>query len=40
MYWTKKIDQKINSVRPWSSQKAGILSKISSFLPVKFEYTK
>ena len=32
-----KINQKINYIRTWNSQKAEFLSQITSFLPLKFE---
>ena len=34
----RKVTQKINSLRIWSSRKAEFLRKIASFPPVKFEY--
>ena len=34
----EKKSRKINSIRSWNSQKAEFLSKIASFLPLKFEY--
>ena len=33
-----KMNRKVNSVRTWSFRKAEFLSKIASFLPLKFEY--
>ena len=32
------MKQKINSIRTWSSRNAECLSKITLFLPLKFEY--
>ena len=35
---SRKLYQKINSIRTWSSRKEEFLSEIKSFLPLKFEY--